>query len=252
MARGKVATKAGVGVEQASRGRIEALDIARTLALACMVVFHFTFDLMLFGYVAPGTVYQGFWPYFARGIAGSFLFLAGVSLWLAHGRGIRWPGFWRRLGMLVAAALVVSVATWASIGDAWIRWGILHAIAAASLIGLLFLRVPGLLTLALAVVVFLAPQYLRADMFNAEWLLWVGLSTEVPPMVDYLPLAPWLAPLLAGVAVARWVPWDRLRTTPTPLSRALGWPGQHGLAVYLIHQPVLFGAIWVYTYLTSG
>ena len=239
-------------MQQTGLGRIEALDLARTFALACMIVFHFTFDLMIFGHVPAGTVFQGFWPYFARGIAGSFLFLAGVSLWLAHGQGVRWPGFWRRFGMLLAAAIVISVTTWAGMGDAWIRWGILHAIAGTSLIGLLFLRAPWMLTLVVAAATFFAPYSLRADGFNSPWLLWVGLSTEVPPMVDYLPVLPWLAPLLVGIVAARWIPWDKLRTTPTPLTRALGAPGRHGLAVYLIHQPVLFGAVWAYSEFTSG
>ncbi|MES2815322.1 MAG: heparan-alpha-glucosaminide N-acetyltransferase domain-containing protein, partial [Pseudomonadota bacterium] len=67
-----------------TKNRLPALDIARTLALVCMVIFHFTFDLALFGFIDPGTMSQPIWYYFARMIAGSFLFLSGVSLWMAH------------------------------------------------------------------------------------------------------------------------------------------------------------------------
>ena len=74
-------------------GRLIPLDLARTLAVVCMVIFHFTFDLALLGLIDPGTTSQPFWYYFARMIAGSFLFLSGISLWLAHGHGIRWPAF---------------------------------------------------------------------------------------------------------------------------------------------------------------
>ena len=73
-------------------GRIVALDLARALALVAMAVFHFTFDLELFGLVQPGTTMLPGWRWLAYLTAGSFLFLAGVSLWLAHGQGIRWPG----------------------------------------------------------------------------------------------------------------------------------------------------------------
>ncbi len=235
--------------------RIAALDIARTLALAAMVVFHFTFDLMMFGHVPAGFVFQGFWPYFARTIAASFLFLAGVSLVLAHGKGIRWPSFWRRFAILAAASALITLATWFGMGDAYIRWGILHAIAAGSLIALAFLRAPLILTAAAAIAAFIAPFYLKSEAFSAPALLWLGLSPTVPPMVDYLPLLPWLAPILAGIVAARLMTrlgaWDHLRTAPTPLIRALSWPGQHSLAVYLIHQPVMFSAVWAYTTLTS-
>jgi uncharacterized membrane protein len=233
--------------------RIFALDLARTIALACMVVFHFTFDLMLFGHLPPGTVFTGFWPYFARGIASAFLFLAGVSLWLAHGQGVRWPAFWRRFGVIAAAAALVSFATYFAMGAQFIRWGILHAIAAGSLIGLLVLRLPSVVTLALAIAAFAAPHYLRAEVFDGPWWVWLGLSTSVPPMMDYEPLLPWLCPVFLGIvfakAMARAGLWDRLRhPAPTrPLAAALGWPGRHSLAIYLIHQPVLFGAVWAYT-----
>ncbi len=233
------------------QGRIVALDLVRTAALACMVVFHFTFDLMMFGHVPPGTVFQGFWPFFARGIASSFLFLAGVSLWLAHGQAVRWPAFWRRIAVVAGAAALITVATWAGMGDAYIRWGILHAIAAASLIGVVFLQAPLIVTTALAAATFAAPLFLKSEAFNAPWLLWLGLATEVPPMVDYLPLLPWLSPLLVGIIGARLMAqagaWARMRTTPGPLLSALAWPGKHSLAFYLIHQPVLFSGVWAYT-----
>lgn len=234
----------------ADRRRIVILDLARTAALAAMVVFHFTFDLMLFGHVPAGTVYAGFWPWFARGIAGSFLLLAGVSLWLAHGEGIRWPAFWRRFGVVAVAAALVTLATYAGLGDAYIRWGILHAIAAGSVIGLAFLRLPMAATALVAAACLAAPLYLKSEAFNSPLLLWLGLSTQVPPMVDYEPLLPWLAPLLLGIITARLLAplWPRLRATPGPLLAALSWPGRHSLAVYLIHQPILFGGVWLWTW----
>lgn len=237
-------------------GRILALDLARSLALLAMVIFHFTFDLMLFEHVAPGTVFQGFWPYFARGIASSFLGLAGVSLWLAHGAGIRWPAFLKRFAVIVAAAALVSLATYFAMEQQFVRWGILHMIAAGSLIGLAFLRLPVGLTLATAALVFAAPHYLRAETFDHPLLLWVGLSTKIPPMMDYEPVLPWLCPVLIGIAFARIAGraglWQRLaRWRPGRMLRTLGWPGRHSLAIYLIHQPVLFGAIWAYSTWTS-
>lgn len=241
-------------MSQSPQNRIAAIDLTRTVALACMVVFHLTFDLMLFGHVPPGTVFAGPWPWFARGIASSFLFLAGVSLWLAHGQGIRWPAFWRRFATVAGAAVLVTVATFYGMGEQFIRWGILHAIAAGSLIGLAFLRLPTILTIAVAAAAFAAPHYLRAPMFDGVEWIWLGLSTTIPPMMDYEPLLPWLCPVLLGIAFARLLErvgwWDGLRLwQPMGLGRALTWPGRHSLAIYLIHQSLLFGAVWAYTVL---
>lgn len=225
----------------AASGRILALDMARTLALLGMLAFHLTFDLQMFGFLPPETIYQGFWFWFARIVAGSFLFLSGISLWLAHGHGIRWPAFGRRFLIIVAAAAAVSLGTYVFMGEYYVRFGILHCIAVCSLLGLAFLRLPALLTLAVAVLIFLARDPLRAPAFNDPALVWLGLRTEPFQSVDYVPLFPWLAPFLAGLALAKLIPWDGLRRPATPLTRALAFPGQHSLAIYLIHQPVLFG-----------
>ncbi|GHC56297.1 heparan-alpha-glucosaminide N-acetyltransferase [Neogemmobacter tilapiae] len=232
--------------------RIAALDIARTLALLGMLAFHLTFDLQMFGYLPPDTIYQGFWFWFARLIAGSFLFLAGVSLWLAHGQGLRWPAFARRLAIITAAAGLVGLGTWAFMGEYYVRFGILHSIALCSLLGLIFLRLPAALTLIAAALAFIAPSYLRDPFFDHPALVWLGLRTEPFLSVDYVPLFPWLAPFLAGLALAKLATqmglWQRLQRPATPLTRALSWPGQHSLPIYLIHQPVLIGLfnLWIW------
>lgn len=228
--------------------RIPIVDVARTLALAAMVVFHLTFDLELFGHLTPGTTTQGIWWWWARATAGSFLGLVGISLWLAHGRGIRWQAFWRRWAMVAGAALLVSVATRIGMGEPWVRFGILHMIAAGSLLALPFLALPWWAAAVAAAAVALAPGYLRTDALNGDWLLWLGLGTARPWMMDYLPVLPWLAPVLAGLALAKVLPWDRL-TWDSPALRALGWTGRHSLAIYLIHQPVLIGLVWLGTIL---
>lgn len=229
--------------------RIEALDLARTLALAGMVAFHFTRNLEDFGLIGTGTTMQGFWWVFARAVAGSFLFLAGVSLWLAHGRGIRWQPFLRRLALLAGAAGLVTAATWVAIPWGFVFFGILHSIAVASVIGLAFLRLPAWVTLAAAAGAVALAYAGPFAAFDTPWLWWTGLSPEVRRTVDFEPVFPWLAPCLAGIALARMAGhaglWDRVAAWRGPTVRALGWPGRHSLAIYLIHQPVLIALIWL-------
>ena len=235
-------------VAPAKTPRIPALDMARTLALAAMAVFHFTVDLELFGLIAPGTTTAGGWAVAARAIAGSFLFLAGVSLWLAHGQGIRWRAFLRRLAWIVAAAAAVSLGTWLAMPQVFVYFGILHSIALCSVLGLAFLRLPAGVTLAAALVVLALPLLWRSPALDAPWLLWLGLGTELRPTLDYEPVFPWLAPFLAGLACARLAGraglWALLAGRGGRLAGALGWPGRHSLAVYLIHQPVLIALLW--------
>ena len=231
--------------------RILALDLARSLALLGMAAFHLTYDLLLFGIMPASYAATALFHYHPRLVAGSFLALAGLGLWLAHGQAIRWPAFWRRLAKIVAAAALVTLATRFAMPEFYIFFGILHAIALYSLLGLLFLRLPAPLTAIIGLGVMFGSFALRSEAFNAPLLAFLGLATQVPATADFEPLFPWFGPFLLGIALGRigssfgW--WSRLAGwTGTPILKRLAWPGQHSLAVYLIHQPVLMGLIWLY------
>jgi uncharacterized membrane protein len=226
--------------------RLHWLDIARGVALVAMASYHFMWDLASFGYLAPDFPATG-WPRaYARAIASTFLFLAGFSLVLAHRDHIRWRSFWKRWIIVAGAAALVTIASYFAIPQGLIHFGILHAIAAASLIGLIFLRVPWPVTFLVAACIFVAPFYLRSDVFNEPWFWWIGLSTEPRVSFDYVPLLPWLAAVLCGIAVAR-LPMvaNRLRQYASGenpsgrLQNAFAFLGRHSLVFYLVHQPVL-------------
>lgn len=131
-----------------ARTRVELVDVARGLALVAMAIYHFVWDLDFFGYIDPGTSITGGWRIFARCIAISFLFIVGVSLYLANTQGFRRKSYIRRLAMIVAAALAITMATLLATPDAFIFFGILHHIALASVLGLAFLRLPVVLMIA--------------------------------------------------------------------------------------------------------
>jgi uncharacterized membrane protein len=234
-------------------GRLWQVDAARGAGLAAMAGYHIVYDLELFGLVPPGTAVTGVWVWLARATAATFLALAGVSLWLAHGGRVVWPRFWRRLGMVAGAAAAVSAVTAAAIPDAWVFFGILHAIAFGSVAGLAVLRLPWGAVAALAAAVLAADRTLALPAFDLPGLQWLGLGTLPPRSVDFVPVFPWFAAVLAGIAAARAAAaaglWQRLQRAgpPGPPGRALAWAGRHSLAIYLLHQPVLIAAIagWV-------
>jgi uncharacterized membrane protein len=235
--------------EGASIPRIPLLDVARGVALVAMAVYHFTWDLGHFGFTTVEAGVDPGWRLFAKLIAGSFLFLVGVGLVLAHADGIRWPAFWRRFGILALAAGGITLATWYAMPDAFIYFGILHCIALSSLLALPFLRAPVVIVLAAAVLAFALPALGPFQLFAHPAWLWLGLSPAVPMTNDYEPILPWIGAVLLGVAAARlaiasgWAARLTEVKARDPVSRGLAFAGRHSLIVYLVHQPVLFGAV---------
>ncbi len=239
--------------------RIAMLDLLRGIALIAMAIFHLSWDLEFFHYLEPGTVSSPGMTVFARSIAASFLFLAGFSLFLGHFPQVRFRPFWKRFAMLAASAAAISAVTYYVMPGEFIFFGILHSIATASLIGLIFLRLPWPVALVVAMASIAAPLTLRADLFNTPGLWWVGLSTRIPRSNDYVPLLPWLGPFLLGLSAAKvfhrqsWL--ERLSHIALPQNRlilTLTKAGRNSLVFYLVHQPVLIACVWCFSQLVPA
>lgn len=237
--------------------RIVALDVARGLALVGMGIYHLGWDLAYFGLAPPSLPYSWRMRVFSHVVAGAFLALVGVSLSVAHRAGPNWRAFIKRLTIVAGAAALVSVATFFGAPQAPIFFGILHCIAAASLIGALFLSAPAWAALVAGAAAVAAPLVYSSDLFNPAALLWLGLGTREPAALDWRPLLPWAGVALVGLGFAKLVPpgsfgspfalW-RPRAAP---GRALAFAGRHSLAVYLVHQPILFALLYAGTQWTG-
>lgn len=230
--------------------RLPLIDAARGVAIIAMIVYHFSWDLRLFGFISADVTGDPGWRLFARAIASSFLALIGVSLVLAMRNGLDRGKFLRRLAVIAAAAAAITLVTWLIFPDSFIFFGILHSIAVSSVLALPFVRAPILLVLAAALFCFAAPSLLAAPVFNSPALLWLGLNTVEPRSNDFVPIFPWFGMVLIGVAATRLV----VRAKPKPQElgprgqlalRPLVWAGRNSLAIYLVHQPLLIGLVYL-------
>jgi uncharacterized membrane protein len=234
---------------QAPGSRLVLVDAMRGFAILLMVIYHFCFDLSHFG-LAPFDFYQdGFWLNFRTLILSLFLGLVGVSLALASKTRLNVRRYLRRLILLVASAALVSLATWWMFGERWVFFGVLHFIAVASLLGLLFVRAGWLNLIAGVGVILFAMQYQSAWFDTPGWR-WIGLMTHKPPTEDYVPLLPWIGVVLLGLFAAsyimQWLETHLQGIRDTALIRRLALAGRHSLVIYLIHQPLLIGALSLY------
>ncbi len=240
------AAPAGLGPD-----RFAVIDMVRGVAILLMIVYHFSWDLTYFGLARFAILTDPAWIWFARSIAALILLVMGVSQVMARRRGLTSRAFLKRLCLIAACAAAVSAATYWMAPGAYVFFGILHHIALASLLMVGLIALPTAALIALAAAALAAPFALSGPAFTAGWLLWLGLAPEAPLSVDYVPLLPWLAVPLTGVILGRllvgngdvpgWLTWR----PADPLGRLVRFAGRHSLAVYMLHQPVLFGGLYV-------
>ena len=103
------------------------------------------------------------------------------------------------------------------------------------------------LALAIGIAIVAAGIALAHPVFDQRPLSWLGFTTDEAGTEDYVPLVPWAGVVLVGIAAGHG-PRTRASALLAPLAAAprwLRWLGRHSLAVYMVHQPLLLGALWV-------
>jgi len=252
--------------------RFDRLDALRTLAMVWMTLFHFSFDLNHFKLIPPQNFYADpFWTGQRTAIVSLFLFTAGVAQAIAlqqQGLLLR-PAlqrldvrFWRRWLKIAGCALLVTLGSVVMFPASFIYFGVLHGLAVMLIVARLTVGWGQGLWLAGAVVIglnHLAPiahasvgglGFLHDKSFN-----WLGLIAQKPITEDYVPLVPWLAAIWWGLATGLWImqhhpAWLRPQALSAWEKRWLpmmALPGCWSLSYYMLHQPVLIGALmgWV-------
>ncbi len=221
------------------------LDGLRGIALVAMAIYHFTWDLAYFHFVPGGVLRSTLFTVFGHAIACSFLAIAGFALAIAAQPQLDLTKFLVRLAKIVIAALLVTVATWFAFPQSFVTFGILHCIAAASVISLAFMLAPFWLTGLAGALVFIAGWVIELPAFDTV-NGWLGLGVRVPLTNDWRPLFPWAGAMLLGLGFGQWVLNRKMfvRAMPPP-ARLLQTAGRHSLIIYLLHQPLLFAMVWL-------
>ncbi|MGC8779041.1 MAG: heparan-alpha-glucosaminide N-acetyltransferase [Candidatus Caldatribacteriaceae bacterium] len=238
--------------------RFWEIDFFRGCAIITMVIYHLLYDLHSFGSLQI-ELFRGFWKAFQVATASTFLFVAGVSLFLSYARlesrGIppSFPKYLKRGLTILGWGMVITLFTYFTLGEWYVRFGILHCIGVSTILGYFFITLPGVWSPLLgSVLCFLLGTLLSSRTFPFSLLLPLGFVPHGFRTVDYFPLFPWLGVVLLGVAFGKQWYQGYERHFPFPdWSRAfpirgLLFLGQHSLTIYLLHQPVLILLLYLF------
>lgn len=220
--------------------RLTEIDCLRGIVILLMVIFHIVFDLAHF--FNWSLDYQnGFWYFQGKFAAVLFMLLSGISTTLSHNPV-------RRGLILLAAALAITAVTYVYTPTAYIRFGILHLLAAGMLAAPLFRRTGALsLVITGTGIIALGRQFIDMKV-AATVLIPLGLQPPGFASLDYYPLCPWLGIILFGMAAGKiFYPKQQSRWPSAAgyrLVRWLSWLGRRSLLVYLMHQPIILTILY--------
>lgn len=229
--------------------RYDRLDMIRGAALVWMAIFHFCFDLSHARLLGADFYRDPLWTTQRTVILSLFLLCAGAGQAIATAQGQSWARFWKRWAQIAICALLVSVGSWWMFPHSYIYFGVLHGMAVMLIIARLSSRLGHWLWL-LGLLAVCLPLWVSHPAFDSRLTSIFGLVAHKPITEDYVPILPWLGVMWWGMAATQWL----LRRAPDTLAspggrsphaphRSLTLLGRWSLTFYMLHQPVLIGAL---------
>ena len=247
--------------------RIWELDALRGVCILCVIAVHLIYDL---GFFIGLDLHLPAWYVFIQQYGGViFVILSGCCATLGSRS-------FRRGCIVFACGLLISLVTFGmyrlgmATRDVIVWFGVLHLLGCAALLTCLLHpaleKLPPLAGVTGSAVLFALLNQLPQGWLGFEgthlaalpaaWykpnLFWLGLpDLTVFSSSDYFPLLPWVFLYWVGYFFARWF---RARCTAQPglppkALRPLCAVGSRTLLIYMLHQPVIYGALLGLRYL---
>jgi len=236
------------------RQRIQLLDTLRGVMVIYMIYYHTLFDLgIMFGKDWALEQFRA-QPFSQMIIGCTFVFVAGLTIRFSRNPALHGA-------KLLMIASVVSLVTAFFFPGSGIFFGVLHLMAVCMMVyGVVgkYLEklhwIPGAL---LCLALFVCTYWVKSGFFGIKGLFELPVPEALTDggllyafgfigsrfsSVDFYPLLPWLFLFLCGCFVGRLLERDNL---PKWLYRdfcpPLTFIGRHSLAIYVVHQPVIYG-----------
>lgn len=233
--------------------RIWELDALRGVCILGMVAVHFVYDLIsLFGIMElpPENIF-----YFLITWGGVlFVMLSGICVTLGS-RPVRRGIIVFCGGLLCTAATTLMYLTGMTGISIIIYFGVLHCLGVCMLLWPLFKKAPVWLLGVLGAVLALVGLYLRSYVrVEFDYLAPLGLFSRNFASSDYYPLLPNLGYFLLGAFLGKTLYRNKQTLFPkipaeAGIIRFFTWWGKWSLPVYLLHQPILTGLVYLITML---
>lgn len=228
--------------------RIQFMDTVRGILIILVVLFHFLYDLDIIFGVNTGLFSQSWFYTFRDCFVGLLIFISGISCNLSRNnikRGIK----------TFCLGLIISLVTAIFMPSEQIIFGILHFFGVSMILyGVFqnfFKKIPRTIGIISSTLLYILTLNLYNFSFSglnifAKYLLFIiGFDTGCSS-ADYYPLLPWIFIFIGGTFAGK-----NIKTRILPdffyknICPPLTFMGQHTLIIYILHQPIIYGALYI-------
>ena len=259
--------------ENIKKQRAFELDLLRGFSIFMMILHHFAYDLRyifeykVFAFI--GADCKWFWGFVHQFFIFIFVGISVICCQFSRNN-------FKRAGKLALVSLAFSAATitidhFLDLGCS-VYFNVLHLLAVSTFLFAIFDHVEQKKTgerksrqgdMVLFSIVILFIWLLRAlPLYNYQirngWVMILGLEPHpdyVLPVGDVLGLIPWVGVFFLGVLIGRHVYSGKQTLFPNAskavhaISRPFEWIGRNSLLVYIIHQPIVLGILYLLRFL---
>lgn len=243
--------------------RVHLLDEFRGFVILLMVFYHGVYDIVFIFDVDFPFFYSPFMHYLQVFIAGTFIIVSGIACRFSRNN-------LKRGALALGLGLLFTLVTAVVMPDQIVMFGVLHLLGSAmilfALLRPLLDKLPPLsgtlLFVLLQIFTLRVPSGLLGypplavrlpeSLYANPYLFWLGFPSPSFFSSDYFPLIPWVFLFLAGSYFGVFFQQGRApkfayRSHCPPLAKI----GRHTIWIYLLHQPIVYGILWVFFNLIS-
>lgn len=247
--------------------RIRLIDTLRGITILGMIAFHTCWDLMYFGLGVTETMMDSSIAYiWQQSICWSFILISGYCFSIGHHqlkRGI----------LSLGGGIIITIVTLLVVYDARDIFGVLYLLGTATLITIPINKVVSkcgksvhITGLILSVLLFIITRninrgYLGFEGFNliklpenlyhcGYFMTYLGFKQAGFFSTDYFSVFPWLFLFLTGYFLRYLLKESNFEDSIRSIGIApLELLGRHSLLIYMLHQVVAYGLVYLIYYL---
>lgn len=237
--------------------RYHLLDSLRAFALLNMIAYHAMYDIVYIFGVRINWYMTDIGDAWQKTICYTFILLSGFCWQLGSHK-------LKRSLIVLSGSVIITVATQIFMPSQVVKFGVLSLLGSCMLLTIpfdyVYKKINPFIGFVLMILLYMTFENvnhggigigstwftLPRNLYVNDLSAYLGFTPFNFTSSDYFPLLPWMFLYHAGYFLfGIFKKLDLLKHLAMPEIKPLEWIGRHSLIIYMLHQPIIYGALWV-------